>query len=122
MDIEILTDRLLFTQTIASTSPLVELLKDNDAGNGKRVQPSFGVAGRLTKESAMEISMLPREDGGVVDTRLKVYRTRNLRIVDASVAPLIVRGNIVSLVYEVVERAADLINEDRLPKYLAVVV
>ncbi|THH06075.1 hypothetical protein EW146_g9725, partial [Bondarzewia mesenterica] len=34
-------------------------------------------------------SMLPREDGGVVDPRLVVYGTKNLRIVDASILPLV---------------------------------
>ena len=33
--------------------------------------------------------MLPREDGGVVDDRLKVYGVDNLRIVDASIFPVI---------------------------------
>jgi choline dehydrogenase-like flavoprotein len=32
---------------------------------------------------------------------------------DASIAPLMVRGNIASLVYAITERAADLIKEDR---------
>jgi choline dehydrogenase-like flavoprotein len=32
--------------------------------------------------------MLPRDDGGVVDHQLKVYGTKNLRIVDLSIVPL----------------------------------
>jgi choline dehydrogenase-like flavoprotein len=53
--------------------------------------------------------MLPREMGGVVDDQLKVYGTRNLRVVDASVFPLEPAGNIQATVYAVAERAADLI-------------
>ena len=34
-------------------------------------------------------SMLPREDGGVVDHNLKVYGTANVRVVDASILPLV---------------------------------
>ena len=43
--------------------------------------------------------MLPQEDGGVVDERLRVYGVKGLRVVDASVIPLNVRGNIISTVY-----------------------
>lgn len=34
-------------------------------------------------------AMFPREDGGVVDSRLKVYGTANLRIIDASILPFV---------------------------------
>lgn len=54
-------------------------------------------------------AMLPREKGGVVDSKLVVYGTENLRIVDASIFPLIPRGNILSSVYAVAEKAADII-------------
>lgn len=53
--------------------------------------------------------MLPREKGGVVDSDLIVYGTENLRVVDASIFPLIPRGNIMSSVYAVAEKAADII-------------
>lgn len=48
----------------------------------------------------------------VVDTRLKVKGVQNLRIVDASVMPIIPRGNIITTVYAVAERAADIVSED----------
>lgn len=54
-------------------------------------------------------AMLPREKGGVVDTELRVYGTGNVRVVDASIFPTHVQGNIVSLVYAVAEKAADVI-------------
>jgi choline dehydrogenase-like flavoprotein len=34
-------------------------------------------------------SMMPLELGGVVDTHLRVYGTKNLRIVDAGIVPLV---------------------------------
>ncbi|RDW94231.1 GMC family oxidoreductase [Aspergillus mulundensis] len=57
-------------------------------------------------------AMMPRQDGGVVDPRLKVYGTRNVRVVDASVFPLEPRGNIQATVFAVAEKAADLVRED----------
>ncbi|KAK9489782.1 hypothetical protein V1508DRAFT_400526 [Lipomyces doorenjongii] len=59
-------------------------------------------------------SMLPREDGGVVDSSLLVYGTKNLRVVDASIMPLHISGNIQWTVYAVAERAADLIKQEAL--------
>lgn len=56
--------------------------------------------------------MLPRADGGVVSDHLLVHGTKNLRVVDASVFPIIPRGNIQSTVYAVAERAADIIKAE----------
>jgi choline dehydrogenase-like flavoprotein len=53
--------------------------------------------------------MLPREQGEVVDPKLRVYGTKNVRVVDASIFPLILRGNPQALVYAVAEKAADMI-------------
>lgn len=53
--------------------------------------------------------MLPEKLGGVVDAALRVHGVRNLRVVDASVVPLLPPGNLQSTIYAVAERAADLI-------------
>lgn len=42
--------------------------------------------------------MLPRNEGGVVDARLKVYGTVNVRVVDASVFPVSFSAHVSSLV------------------------
>ncbi|TGO49519.1 hypothetical protein BCON_0208g00220 [Botryotinia convoluta] len=57
-------------------------------------------------------AMMPREIGGVVDSKLKVYGTANVRVVDASILPMQVSGHLVSTLYAVAERAADLIKEN----------
>ncbi|KAF8678160.1 Alcohol oxidase [Rhizoctonia solani] len=54
-------------------------------------------------------SMLPFEDGGVVDSQLKVYGTANLRVVDASVIPIHLSCHIQSTVYAIAEKASDII-------------
>lgn len=47
-----------------------------------------------------------------MNERFRVYGTANVRVVDGSVFPLAIRGNIQSMVYAVAERAADFIKED----------
>ncbi|KAA8647886.1 hypothetical protein EYZ11_010384 [Aspergillus tanneri] len=57
-------------------------------------------------------AMMPRSLGGVVNGHLIVYGTTNVRVVDASVLPFQVCGHLVSTLYAVAERAADLIKDE----------
>ena len=50
-----------------------------------------------------------REAGGVVDGQLKVYGIEGLRIVDASVFPILPASHTMTTVYAVAEKAADII-------------
>ncbi len=54
----------------------------------------------------MNASGLP----GVVDTELRVRGVQGLRVVDASVMPVVPRGNTNAPVIAVAERAADMIS------------
>ncbi|KAI1387561.1 putative GMC oxidoreductase [Hypoxylon trugodes] len=118
LDLELHARHVLLLEKIRDASPLRELFKEGGRrihNGGKRVEtldeakeavkhgytPHYHVCGTA--------AMKPRESGGVVDSKLKVYGVDGLRIVDASIFPLIPRGNIQSSVYAVAERAADLI-------------
>ena len=57
-------------------------------------------------------SMMTREEGGVVDGRLIVHGTKNLRVVDASIMPVQIAAHIQTATYGVAERGAELIFED----------
>ena len=55
-----------------------------------------------------------RSLGGVVNARLKVYDTLNLRVVDASVLPMQMSAHLSSTLYGVAEKAADMIKADNM--------
>ncbi|KAL8989551.1 MAG: hypothetical protein Q9177_001587 [Variospora cf. flavescens] len=120
LDIEILARHMQYIPKIAATEPLASLLKSG----GRRLPDGIDLG---SLDSAKEhckrnlitnnhpcgtCAMMPFEDGGVVDSRLRVHGVKGLRVVDASVFPMIPRGNIQSSVYAVAEKASDLIMED----------
>ncbi|KAH1496805.1 hypothetical protein LV164_007810 [Aspergillus fumigatus] len=116
LDLEILARHTQFLETIAATEPFKSLLKERRIPENARDLGDLERAKELVKDRlftcfhpAGTCAMLPREMGGVVDDQLRVYGTRNLRVVDASVFPLEPAGNIQATVYAVAERAADLI-------------
>jgi len=54
-------------------------------------------------------SMLPLNKGGVVGPDLKVHGLRRLRVVDASIFPIIPSSHLMSTVYAVAEKASDIV-------------
>ncbi|KAL6826681.1 hypothetical protein V8C40DRAFT_274852 [Trichoderma camerunense] len=122
VDLEILSRSVMFAEKLMATEPLSSTILAQP--NGKRlpatIPSTLENARHIVEERVISnmhlcgtCPMMPREEGGVVDNRLLVYGTRNLRIVDASVFPLIPVGNIMTTVYAVAEKAADLIKEDQ---------
>lgn len=56
-------------------------------------------------------SMLPEDMGGVVDTRLVVYGTNNVRVIDSSIIPLHISAHLMSTTYGIAEKGADIIKQ-----------
>ncbi|PNS18339.1 Cellobiose dehydrogenase [Sphaceloma murrayae] len=71
----------------------------------ERLQTSYNFAGTA--------AMLPKNLGGVINSQLLVYGTSNLRVVDASIIPLIPASNLQALIYAFAEKAADIIKAAR---------
>jgi choline dehydrogenase-like flavoprotein len=119
LDLEILARQLQFIETIVQTEPLASMLKPGERLPVGKEASSLDAAKGIVKERLLSTfhpvgtcAMMPEGLGGVVDSRLKVHGTRNLRVVDASVFPMETAGNIQATVYAVAEKAADLIKED----------
>ena len=58
-------------------------------------------------------AMTPEDQGGVVDSKFRVHGIEKLRIVDASIFPRIPGYFIVTAVYTIAEKAADVLLADR---------
>ena len=102
-------------EKLAETEPLASYFKPG----GRRLPEGYPTDTiNDAKEIARDFAMTNYHPcgtcalGAVVDSRLNVKGIRNLRVVDASVIPLIPRGNILATVYAVAERAANIISED----------
>lgn len=120
LDVEIFARHLQYLRTLVKTEPLASLLKPD----GKRSSPDIDLKDldavkEFVRTTAISnwhpvgtCAMLPKEKGGVVSEKLVVHGTKNLRVVDASIFPIITRGNPISSVYAVAEKAADLIKAD----------
>ncbi|MCJ1417242.1 hypothetical protein MMC32_003584 [Xylographa parallela] len=112
-DRSVLIEALKFNRQILA-APSMQLLQaaqfvppvdaDDDALNqviNNGIRTEFHPSGTL--------AMLPLEMGGVVDSTLLVYGTQNLRVVDASIFPLLPAAHLQAVVYAVAEKAADII-------------
>jgi len=103
-----------FSRRLAETQPFSDILAD-EVHPGSQVKTDEQIAEWLrnttgtTFHTVGPCSMLPLEDGGVVDSRLKVYNTTNIRVVNLSVVPLHIGSHTQSLAYALGEQAADII-------------
>lgn len=115
-DIEICARGLELLDRLVKTSPLKEKIKrryappgnldfDNDEQVEKYVRRCVGT-------QYHPIGTVSMGNDGACDERLRVKGTKGLRVVDSSIIPLHLSGNIVATVYAIGEKGADLIKED----------
>ncbi|KIA75446.1 hypothetical protein HK57_00090 [Aspergillus ustus] len=123
IDLEMLARHTRYIETIREAEPLASMLKPagrrSPGAPGDLRSVSLDEVKGYVKEKAKSTfhpvgtcAMAPKSKGGVVDARLRVWGVQGLRVVDASVMPIIPRANIQSTVYAVAERAVDFIRED----------
>lgn len=119
LDLEILARHTQYLENVVKTEPFASLLKPGSRLPEGADATTLDGAKELVKERLLSTfhpagtcAMMPVGLGGVVNDRLKVHGTRNLRVVDASIFPMEPLGNIQATVYAVAEKAADLIKAD----------
>ncbi|OCH85039.1 hypothetical protein OBBRIDRAFT_829135 [Obba rivulosa] len=116
-DLASLVELVKFNRRLAKTEPLKALLSE-EVWPGFKVETDEQIAEWVknsigtTFHTVGSCSMLPLEDGGVVDSKLKVHKTTNIRVVDLSVIPLHVGSHTQALAYGLAEQAADIIKGD----------
>ena len=102
-------------------NPLQELAKYGQAPWLDYIRRSLITSGELKRHvednawghhACGTCAMKPEDQGGVVDSRFRVHGIRNLRIVDASIFPRIPGYFIVTAVYMIAEKAADVVLRD----------
>ncbi|KAG8158481.1 hypothetical protein KVR01_011603 [Diaporthe batatas] len=121
VDAEIFGAHMLQVEQIAASEPLSSAFLKQPL---RRRDPASNFGGdlraaeRFARTSRMSMwhpvgtcAMLPLERRGVVDGELRVHGVEGLRVVDASIMPLICNANLQAIVYGVAERAAELIKE-----------
>ncbi|THH10909.1 hypothetical protein EW146_g8219 [Bondarzewia mesenterica] len=111
IDAKVFVHALRFLQKISQTEPMFSItsavlgpnLTATDEELVEWTRDHLSTNYHLIVGSA---AMLPREDGGVVNSNFLVYGTRNLRIVDASIYPLHLATHPVATLYGIAEKAA----------------
>ncbi|KAI0456726.1 choline dehydrogenase [Xylaria acuta] len=120
LDLEILARGVQFVEKLVAQPDMKQLLKvDRRVPHEAENLDDLAKAKHIAKERlwtsyhpSCTCAMMPEELGGVVNDRLVVHGTKNLRVIDASIFPMIPLGNIQATVYAVAERASDWIKEE----------
>ncbi|KAJ7784207.1 hypothetical protein B0H16DRAFT_291615 [Mycena metata] len=113
-DLDILRAALKYVRNITKTAPMSSMIA-GETVPGAGTTADADIDAYIAKDSGTEYhpigtsAMMPLAYGGVVDTRLVVYGTTNLRVVDVSIVPISMAAHTMATAYGVAERAADLI-------------
>ncbi|OBR06394.1 Choline dehydrogenase [Colletotrichum higginsianum IMI 349063] len=113
-DGQVLVESLRFNRELLATAP-IQALGAVETLPGAATQSDEEILTFIKGVTSTEFhysgtcAMLPRALGGVVGSDLKVYGVDGLRVVDASIMPLVPSAHTQATVYAIAEKAADMI-------------
>ncbi|KAJ3538477.1 hypothetical protein NM688_g6515 [Phlebia brevispora] len=118
-DLNLMVKGILYLRQMAETEPFKSnLVREVDPGLDKSSEEELleYVKTMLTSfcHQVGSLSMLPREKNGCVDTHLKVYGTKNVRVADISVIPLQVSAHSQCAAYVIGDILADILKTGHL--------
>ncbi|KAK7032251.1 hypothetical protein VNI00_013209 [Paramarasmius palmivorus] len=121
-DVEKLIRGGRFCLNLSQAEPIASRIDRNDFGKGLDGQTHLKTDNELEEivrdrvetlyHPTSTCRMAPLSDNGVVDSRLRVYGIKGLRVCDASIYPTIVSGHTAGAALAVGERGADIIKAD----------
>lgn len=109
------TRRYIKTPTLAPLAPVETGPGTNvsDTDRAALEQWLHATSGPTSFHASGTAALAPRKLGGVVDPELNVYGVKGLRVVDASIIPLIPSTHLSATTYAIAEKAADIIKGRR---------
>ncbi|KAF9477068.1 mala s 12 allergen [Pholiota conissans] len=113
-DITVMRQGIKFARQIGATAPLNAAL-GAEVTPGPTVQTDADIEAWLRTVVGTEFhpggscAMLPLDKGGVVDAKLKVYGTTNVRVIDSSVFPVSFSAHLMAPTYGLAEVGAQII-------------
>lgn len=115
-DIQILREGLKLARRIGEAEPFNSVMQETWPGSDVQSDEEWEewLRGNVFTEfhPCSTCAMLPREQGGVVDAKLRVYGLANVRVADASVPPIEFSAHLMSSTYGIAERASMIILDD----------
>lgn len=117
-DCRVAVDAIKVARSIATQAPLAEVITcEYVPGPGYQSDEQLLDAARQFSQSIYHPAgtcKMGHDPLAVVDERLRVHGLEGLRVVDASIMPIIVSGNTNAPTIMIAEKAADMIKEDHL--------
>ena len=111
LDVAVLTEGVRFARKLAATSAIQELepteiLPGRNVTSDQDLETFIRSTAGTLYHPAGSCKLGARESGGVVDQSLRVYGVQGLRVVDASVIPMLPAAHLMTTVYAIAEKVS----------------